>query len=211
MRPGDWFVQNGANGAVGRAAVQLGRLWGFRSINVVRARAEGREADEVLEMELRRLGADVVVREDEVLRGDFPDRVKSCWTDGGRDAVRLGLNCVGGKAATAIAKVLDPGGQVVTYGAMARQPVVLPAGLLIFKDVGFRGFWVSSWSEKFPDEKTRTVEHVLDLIRQGKLEDGPYREVRWDWDTKEETLKSAVEGTLDGFRDGKGIFVFGDT
>ncbi|TVY35076.1 Enoyl-[acyl-carrier-protein] reductase, mitochondrial [Lachnellula subtilissima] len=33
---GDWFIQNGANSGVGRAAIQFGRLWGVKSLNVIR-------------------------------------------------------------------------------------------------------------------------------------------------------------------------------
>jgi trans-2-enoyl-CoA reductase len=38
LRKGDWFIQNAANSAVGLAAIQLGREWGFKSINIVRDR-----------------------------------------------------------------------------------------------------------------------------------------------------------------------------
>ncbi len=33
---GDWFIQNAANSAAGRAAIQIGRELGYRSVNVVR-------------------------------------------------------------------------------------------------------------------------------------------------------------------------------
>jgi len=33
----------------------------------------------------------------------------------------------------------------------------------------------------------------------------------WEWNTKQEDLVKAVSGTLEGFRSGKGIFVFGET
>jgi trans-2-enoyl-CoA reductase len=36
-------------------------------------------------------------------------------------------------------------------------------------------------------------------------------DVKWDWDTEENTLREAVQGTLEGFRKGKGVFVFGET
>ena len=39
-RGDEWFVQNGANSGVGRAAVQLGREWGIKSINVIRGRED---------------------------------------------------------------------------------------------------------------------------------------------------------------------------
>lgn len=207
MKEGDWFVQNGANSGVGRAAIQLGKLWGYRSINVIRARPEGTDA---LKQELLDLGADVVVTDEELQEKGFGERVKE-WTKGGRDRVLLGLNCVGGKPATALAKLLSPEAHFVTYGGMSKQPVQLPTALLIFKNIHFDGFWVSQWGKKHPDEKKRTVDHVLDLIREGKFKDVPVDEVKWEWKTEQETLVKAVQGTLSGFRSGKGVFVFGET
>ena len=43
LKEGEWFIQNGANSGVGRAAIQLGKLWGYKSINVVRKRDSGME------------------------------------------------------------------------------------------------------------------------------------------------------------------------
>ncbi|KAI0913047.1 hypothetical protein F4823DRAFT_622450 [Ustulina deusta] len=209
LREGDWFIQNGANSGVGRAAVQLGRLWGYRSINVVRARDDP-AATQALKDELAALGADHVVTEDEFLAREFKDRVAE-WTRGSGDGVRLGLNCVGGKSAQAIAKSLGSGGTMVTYGGMARQPVALPTGLLIFKDIRFVGFWLSRWADGDKAAKARTVNEILDLVRQGKFKDTPVLEVPWNWETEEAPLKEAVQGTLEGFRAGKGVFVFGKT
>ncbi len=39
LQPGDWFIQNAANSAAGRAAIQIGREVGYKSVNIVR-RAE---------------------------------------------------------------------------------------------------------------------------------------------------------------------------
>ena len=207
---GAWFVQNGANGGVGRAAAQLARLWGLRSINVVRARPTP-AATAALKAELQALGATKVVTQDEFAGREFREWVDAEVTRGGRYPLLLGLNCVGGKAALGVAKVLSPGGTMVTYGAMARQPVSLPAGLLIFRDLAFRGFWLSRWAERDPRGKRETIEALLGLIREGKFQDAPVQEVPWNWDTKVEVLREAVQGTLEGFREGKGLFVFGDT
>ncbi|ROW13602.1 hypothetical protein VPNG_04553 [Cytospora leucostoma] len=207
---GAWFIQNGANSGVGRAAIQLGRLWGLRSINVVRER-ETPEATEQLREELTDLGATVVVTEAEFLDRSFTARVKEEFTRGGRDPIKLGLNCVGGKSATSMAKSLSEGGTLVTYGAMSKQPVALPTGLLIFRDLRFHGFWLSRWANANPQGKQETVDEILGLIREGKFKDAPTQEVKWDWETEEQTLKEAVQGTLGGFRAGKGVFVFGET
>ena len=60
-------------------------------------------------------------------------------------------------------------------------------------------------------EKRKTIEEIVELMRQGKFKSAPVEEVRWDEDTDEQTLKDAVQGTLGGFRSGKGLFVFGET
>ncbi|TID25223.1 Alcohol dehydrogenase superfamily zinc-containing [Venturia nashicola] len=207
LKEGDWFIQNGANSGVGRAAIQLGKLWGYRSMNVVRDRSEGLEE---LKADLKTLGADVVITDTELQSKDIKDQIAE-WTNKGREKIKLGLNCVGGKPVTAMAKNLSAEAHLVTYGAMSKQPVTLPTGLLIFKNIHFDGFWVSKWSDNNPEEKKKTVEHVLDLYREGKFKDTPFQELTWDWDTKGDTLIEAVQGTLEGFRSGKGIFVFGKT
>lgn len=207
LKPGEWFIQNGANSGVGRAAIQLGKLWGLKSINIVRKRATGMEE---LKADLVSLGADAVVTDEEVESKGFRDQVKEL-TDGGREPIRLGLNCVGGSIVNSMAKHLATGAHMVTYGAMSKQPVSLPTGLLIFKDIHFDGFWVSRWSDKNPQEKEKCVHEVLDLTREGKFKDVPFDPVTWNHSTKQEELVAAVQGALEGYRSGKGIFMFGET
>lgn len=207
LQPGQWFIQNGANSGVGRAAIQLGKLWGYKSINVVRKRDTGMEE---LKADLQGLGADVVVTDEEVEKKEFRDKIKEL-TNGGREPVRLGLNCVGGSLVNSMAKQLAPGSHMVTYGAMSKQPVSLPLSIMIFKQVAFDGFWVSKWAEQKPDEKDACVQEILDLTREGKFKDVPMDRLTWDFNSKQEELVKAVAGTLEGFRSGKGIFVFGET
>ncbi|KIH87355.1 mitochondrial trans-2-enoyl-CoA reductase [Sporothrix brasiliensis 5110] len=209
---GAWFIQNGANSGVGRAAIQLGKLWGLRSINVVRAR-DTPEATAALRRELTDLGATVVVTEEELQeRGFSSGRLRSDELMADTESpLLLALNCVGGRPALGLAKCLSDGGRMVTYGAMAKQPLTIPAGLLIFRDLAFHGFWFSRWGKADPAGRRQTVEAVLDLMRTGKFLPGPAEEIPWTWETEPETLNKAVAGTLEGYRSGKGIFVFKDT
>lgn len=214
MRPlevgsGEWFIQNGANSGVGRAAIQFGKLWGLRSINVIRDR-DSVEATEALKQELYDLGADVVVTDSQFQSREWKDQLAEI-TRKGREQIGLGLNCVGGKSATAIARSLGEGGTMVSYGGMAKQPVALPVGLLIFKDIRFVGFWLSKWNEKDVSGRKHMIEDILSLTRAGQFRDVPVEEVKWDWETEEATLKNAVQEGLSGFRKGKGVFVFGET
>ncbi|KAF2723129.1 NAD(P)-binding protein [Polychaeton citri CBS 116435] len=207
LQPGEWFVQNGANSGVGRAAIQLAKLWGYKSINIVRKREQGHQE---LVDELKSLGADVVMTDEEANGKGFRSQVKE-MTHGGREPVRLALNCVGGQLVNSMAKVLAPFSHVVTYGAMSKQPVTLPTGLLIFSNINFSGFWVSKWSESNPEEKEKCIQEILTLTKEGKFKDVPFAPVKWEYGTKQDELVQAVQGTLEGFRGGKGIFVFGET
>lgn len=209
---GEWFMQNGANSGVGRAAIQFGREWGIKSLNVIRDRPDWED----LKAELEDLGATKVITESSLMDGSFKNQIQE-WTRGGREPIKLGLNCVGGKNATALAKLLSPSAQMVTYGAMSKQATVLPTSLLIFKEITFTGFWVSRWSDRHPREKQQTVQDVLSMMRAGRFRDVPVTEVRWDpevgtkaGEDKAEQLKDAVQSTLEGYRKGKGVFVFAE-
>lgn len=209
MEAGDWFIQNGANSGVGRAAIQLGAEWGLKSINIIRDRPDA-SATQAMKDELIGLGATKVVTENELMEKGFSEQIKE-WTNGGREQIKVGLNCVGGKPTSALVKCLSHGGHLVTYGGMSKQPLQLPTAALIFKDIKFSGFWVSRWSDAHLEEKKKTVDDILEMTRQGKFKDIPVQELKWDWGTEEKTLKEAVQGTLQGFRAGKSVLVFGDT
>ncbi|KAA8649246.1 hypothetical protein EYZ11_003057 [Aspergillus tanneri] len=207
MRTGEeWLIQNGANSGVGRAVIQLAREWGIKTLNIIRER-ESPEMTAVLKKELYELGATAVVTETELLSAQFKHLVNEL-TRQGKETIRLGLNCVGGKSATALAKVLAPGSHLVTYGAMSKQPVSLPSGLLIFKNLVFDGFWVSKWGDKHPQLKENTINDVLQLTRAGKFKDIPVDEIKWSWDTEGPVLVAGVQETLSGYRSGKGLFKF---
>ncbi len=145
LQPGDWVVQNAANSGVGRAVIQIAHACGWKTVNVVRRAG--------LDSDLRSIGADVVLEEGDHLA----KRIAEATTGA---PIRLGLNAVGGECALGLTKVLAEGGTLVTYGAMALQPLRIPNGLLIFKDLSFRGFWVSRWYEK------ATPEQKLSLFRE---------------------------------------------
>ncbi|KAF1351616.1 trans-2-enoyl-CoA reductase-like protein [Lizonia empirigonia] len=209
LQPGEWFIQNGANSGVGRAAIQLGKKWGLKSINVIRSR-DDKASEDKLKNDLKALGADIVITDAELQAQGIRDQAKE-WTNGGREKIRLALNCVNGKAATAMAKLLSSSSHFVTYGAMSKQPLTIPASMLIFKDIHFHGFWVSRWAEKNPEAKIQTVNDVLDMTRKGEFKDTPFDQIKWDYDTKGEELIAKVKDTLEGYREGKGVFVFGQT
>jgi mitochondrial enoyl-[acyl-carrier protein] reductase / trans-2-enoyl-CoA reductase len=207
LRSGEeWLVQNGANSGVGRAVIQLAREWNIKTLNVIRERSSPGDTD-ALKRDLLDLGATAVVTESEMLSGNFK-RVVHDLTNKSREPIRLALNCVGGENASSLAKILAPESHLVTYGAMSRQPVALPSGLLIFKNLVFDGFWVSRWGDRNPALKEDTIRDVFRLVRDGRFKDVPVQEIKWRPGTDGSDLVEAAQGTLSGFRAGKGILVF---
>jgi trans-2-enoyl-CoA reductase len=155
LQPGEWLLQNAANSAVGRCVIRIARHLGWRTLNVVRR-------PEVIE-DLRREGADAVLVEGESLGQEI-----KAATDNA--PIRLALNCVGGDSATRLAGALAPGGSIITYGAMARQPLKIPNGLLIFQDIAWRGFWVTRWFQNAtPEKRFAVLAELFELIRLGVI------------------------------------------
>jgi NADPH:quinone reductase-like Zn-dependent oxidoreductase len=152
---GDWIVQNAGNSAVGRCVIQVARDLGIHTISFVR-RAE-------LLDELRALGGDHVFLDDDAGLA----AAKSAL--GGANAA-LAFNAVGGDSALRVMKLLREGGSHITYGAMARKPLTMPNGLLIFRDIRVRGLWVTRWVENAPPAEVHAVyQDLAARVAAGRL------------------------------------------
>ncbi|GMN24488.1 hypothetical protein TIFTF001_000587 [Ficus carica] len=160
LNSGDTIVQNGATSIVGQCVIQIARDRGIHSINVIRDRPG---SDEVKE-KLAKLGADEVFTESQVRVKNVKDLLANI------PEPALGLNCVGGNAASLVLKFLRQGGTMVTYGGMSKKPITVSTTSFIFKDLSLRGFWLQRWlrTDKV-HECRKMVEYLLDLARQGKL------------------------------------------
>jgi trans-2-enoyl-CoA reductase len=185
---GDWLIQNAANSAAGRAVIQIAHELGFKTVNVVR-RAE-------LINELRAEGGDVVLIDGEKVR----DEVKAS-TNGA--LIRLGLNSVGGDSALRLANCLAFGGTLVSFGAMSLQPLKIPTGLLIFKDLRFRGIWINKWyDEATMAERMAAFNPIFDMAKRGRLKTKVEKAYRI------EDAKAAGANAMHDKRSGKIIFEF---
>ncbi|NP_001411881.1 enoyl-[acyl-carrier-protein] reductase, mitochondrial isoform X2 [Mus musculus] len=160
LQPGDSVIQNASNSGVGQAVIQIASALRLKTINVVRDRPDIKKLTD----RLKDLGADYVLTEEELR---MPE-TKTIFKD--LPLPRLALNCVGGKSSTELLRHLAPGGTMVTYGGMAKQPVTASVSLLIFKDLKLRGFWLSQWKKNHsPDEFKELILTLCNLIRQGRL------------------------------------------
>jgi len=188
LKSGDWLIQNAANSAAGRAVIEIAHELGYKTVNVVR-RAE-------LIDELRAQGGDVVLVDDENVR----DAAKAA-TNGA--PIRLALNAVGGDSALRLANCLAPGSTMVTFGAMSLQPLKIPTGLLIFKDLRFRGIWINKWYDNATQvERMAEFGPLFAMAKRGLLK----TKIEKSYPLSE--FKAAVAHAAQGKRSGKIMFDF---
>ena len=188
LKRGDWLIQNAANSAAGRAVIQIGHELGYRTVNVVR-RAE-------LIDELGAEGGDIVLVDGENLREEVKNATSGAL-------IGLGLNAVGGDSALRLANCLAPGATMVTFGAMSLQPLKIPNGLLIFKDLRFRGIWINKWYDNATkEERMDAFRALFDMAKRSLLR----TKVEKSYPLSE--VKTAVAHAAQGKRSGKIIFEF---
>jgi trans-2-enoyl-CoA reductase len=190
LRPRDWLIQNAANSAAGRAVIQIARELGYRTVNIVRR-------PELIE-ELREEGGNVVLVDGEKLRDEVKDATHGAL-------IQLGLNAVGGENALRVAKTLASEGTMVTYGAMSLQPLCIPNGMFIFKNLRFTGFWVNKWyDDATPSQRAETFAPLFEMAKRGLLR----TKVEKTYPLKD--FAAAVARAAHDKRGGKVIFKFGD-
>ncbi|NXW43350.1 MECR protein, partial [Nyctiprogne leucopyga] len=191
LAPGDSVIQNGANSGVGQAVIQIAKASGIKTINVVRDRPDLPKLVE----RLMALGADHVITEEMLRKPEMKDIFKSI------PKPRLALNCVGGKSTTEMLRHLQPKGTMVTYGGMAKQPVM---SAFIFRDVRLRGFWMTQWRKDHAQDQ-ESVASMMDalyqLIQRGQLTAPACTEVPL------QDYKAALEATMKPFTSSKQILL----
>ncbi|HKX45057.1 MAG TPA: zinc-dependent alcohol dehydrogenase family protein [Burkholderiaceae bacterium] len=183
LRQGDWVIQNGANSGVGSYLVQLARLRGLKTVNVVRRESAvaGVQAQ----------GGDVVLVDGD----DLAERVKTA-TGGG--AVKLGIDAVGGKATMRLATTLAEGASIVNYGALSGEPCSVSPRELVFRDVTLKGFWLARWFRVTPQpQQFALLTELAGLIAAGKLS----APIQATYDVAQ--IKEAVAAAAAGERQGK--------
>lgn len=133
VRPGEWIVQNTANGAVGKLVAQFASARGVNVLGLVRRDAG---VDELSAVGIRNIvsteSAGWRQRAAEILRDAAP---------------RAAVDSVGGSAAGDLLSLLGEGGTLVSFGAMGSGQLELSSGDLIFKQATVKGFWGSKVSQ----------------------------------------------------------------
>lgn len=156
LEPGEWLVQTAASSTLGRIVIQIARLRGFRTINVVRRREQ---IDDI-----RSIGGDeVIASEDE----DVSARILGIT--GGAGAGKA-IDAVGGETGSAVLRALAPDGTMLVYGALSMKPIPVEGSRMIFSTTSVRGFWLSKWKRVVPGDAVRaTIARVLGAMESGDI------------------------------------------
>lgn len=143
LQPGEWLLQTAAGSTLGRVVLQIARLRGFKTINVVRRREQVEE--------LKSLGADeVICTADE----DIVERVKEIT---GKAGLTKAIDAVGGQTGAAVMSALGRGGVMLVYGLLSMEPMPIDGGRMIFTTSTLRGFWLGEWLRSAPPERQHAI------------------------------------------------------
>lgn len=156
VKRGEHVLVTAAASALGRMIIRMGRAHGFRTIAVVRRRAQ--------EAELRALGAAAVIVTDEE---DMRARVHTVTAGRG---VPYALDCVGGALGGDVIRCLTLSGHAVLYGTLSKEPITLAPRDLMMPVARVSGFFLPSWLARVSlFTKLRVLRAVVSGIESGLL------------------------------------------
>ncbi|MBO6785035.1 MAG: zinc-dependent alcohol dehydrogenase family protein [Alphaproteobacteria bacterium] len=188
LEPGDWVIQNAANSAVGQYTMQLAKIYGLNTVNVVRR--------DGLEDFISNAGGDVCA----VDGPDLGERVRKA-TDGA--PIRLAIDAVAGDATQHLADCLADGGTIANYGLLSAEPCRLLPDDIIFREITLTGVWLTLWLRKYstPEERAAVYGELAGYIAEGRMHanvEATYPLAR---------IKDAVSHAMQGERSGKIIIL----
>ena len=187
LQPGDWVIQNAANSGVGEYLIQLAKIRGLKTVNIVRR--------ESAVAAVKAMGGDIVLVDSSGLAKQV-----AAVTNGAK--IRLGIDAVGGHSTDNLANCLAEGGVLVNYGMMSGESCVVSPSAFVFRDVTLRGFWLALWFRNAtPPQQMAVFGELAKLIATGKLT----ARVQATYDVSQ--IKQAVAAAAAGERNGKILIV----
>jgi len=182
-----WLLQTAAGSALGRMIIRLGKLSGFRTLNIVRREAQAAE--------LRQLGADaVLVCDSDSAATDLTDRIRSVV---GGHGLLYAVDAVGGAVGSAVVRTLGPGGRMLAYGTLSGQPLSFSPRTLMTVGSSVEGFWLGNFMQQrgllF---RLGLVRRLTRLIRSGIL--STQIAGTWPLDQATTAVRAAEDSTVAG-------------
>jgi NADPH:quinone reductase-like Zn-dependent oxidoreductase len=157
VQPGEWLLITACGSALGKMTIQLCKMRGIKTIGTVRRND--------INNELSALGIDAIVN---IAEENLPKRVKEIT---GGVGARAAIEAVGGETASEALKCLSRGGLMLIYGLLSLQNPVIDSGLMIFKELNIKGFWLTDWMRRVDAvTRVRTTQEVITLLASGQIQ-----------------------------------------
>lgn len=187
----EWLLLTAAGSALGKSVVRLGKIYGFKTLCVVRSGANSEE--------LLSLGADAVV---ETGSQDLFGEVNRLTNGRG---VSYAIDCVGGDLAAQVVRCLGLDGRLVLYGTLVDDPLRMPIRDLMMPVAHISGFLLPNW---IAQQSVLTLLGVLRIVKQLALKGVFNSEVAENYPL--ERVADAVSAALQKGRTGKVMLRIGE-
>lgn len=157
IEPGQWIVQNAANGAVGESMAMLAPERHINTINLVRSKESEKE---LIELGITKNN---VVTEDD----DWKDQVQKIVGDA---KISGAVDAVGGKSGGELLSLLGKHGAMASLGSMSGEPLIINPSHLIFNLSKVKGFWASDLMQEISaDDMQRLTKELIERAASGTL------------------------------------------
>jgi NADPH:quinone reductase-like Zn-dependent oxidoreductase len=154
---GGWLMLTACGSAFGKMVIQLCKKKGIQTIGTVRR--------DDLNEELKALGLTEVINTE---TQNMAARVKEITGGKGAECV---LDAVGGHTASEALKCLGKGGTMLIYGLLSLQDPNFNVGLMIFKELTVRGFWLTDWMRRAtPEARQEVSQNVISMLASGQIQ-----------------------------------------
>ena len=156
LKKSQWLLLTAGGSAFAKFVVQMASKQGINTLCTVRR-------DSQIE-ELKANGATAVVNTESQ---NLKREVKALTDGKGIDYI---FDAVGGELGAQVLDTLAFGGTMMVFGLLSLQPIPLNSGLLIFKDLKIKGFWLTTWMASLStEEKIEVTKTVLGGLMQSAL------------------------------------------
>lgn len=157
VQEGQWLLLTAGNSAFSRFVIQLCKERGIHTICTVRS-------DEQIQP-LLDLGASHVIN----VKKD--DLAKTVYKLTEKKGVNACFEAVGGETGEAALNSLGMGGIMLVYGLLSLKNPAFNQGLMIFKDITVKGFWLTNWLNGLSGkEMQERVTEVISKLASNELQ-----------------------------------------
>lgn len=156
LEQGQTLLLTAGGSAFSKFVIQLASAKGINVICTVRR-------DDVADA-LLALGAKAVIN---TARETLSKSIRAL-TEG--QGVDVAFDAVGAEIGAEALASLRPGGTLWVYGLLSLQPIPMNSGIMIFKDLTVKGFWLSTWMAALSkEERFKVVGAVLSMLGKQEL------------------------------------------